>query len=100
MYSSRLMTSDSAAACSRSCADVMGRPRRLQLERCHAVRFGELACVGIRRGNDVSENLVDRLRVALTFGRCGRKLLELGDESLQLLVSGPVHQRKPFAQIA
>src|SRR5438045_3055632 len=100
MYSSRLITSASAAACSRSCGDVIDLGRPSQLERSHAVRLCEFARSRIRRGDDVLENLIDRLRIALAFGRCAGNLLELVDESLQLLVAGPVHQCEPLAQVA
>ena len=51
--------------------------------------------------DDVAEHLVDRLRIPLASprGRACREPLELGDQSLQLLVASPIHQREPAAEL-
>src|SRR5437762_2692369 len=74
---------------------------RSELERGHAVRLKCGASLRVGQRNDVAEHLVDRFRVPLASARRRRRgqSFELADQNLELLVTRPIHERKPTAKI-
>src|SRR5438067_805044 len=72
-----------------------------ELERGHAVRLECGARLGLGQRDDVAEHLVDGFRIPLASARRWRRgeSFELADEDLELLVTRPVHERKPTAEI-